>query len=618
MSNKIKTVAILVIDMACVTFAFGLAYLFRFDFDVLKKVNMSHAAHGLLLSIALYALTFFIFKLHRVIWRYASLSEMIRLTKQVALGFVLTAPVVYMVFGLHYVPLSIFPLQAFFYLSMLVASRGMYRLYRGVSASQVTAKQILIIGAGSAGEGMLREMLRHADRGYRPIGLLDDDPSLQGRSIHGVKVRGRCDQLKKILIQSKPDMVVLAIPSLQDNHLLNQVYETCRNHQVPVRVLPGLSHLTEGRVNIDALRKVAIEDLLGREPVSLLNETLMSRVQNKVVLVTGGGGSIGSELCRQIAVNQPDSLLVVDNNEFNLYNIERELKHQYPSLTLQALLIDVTNRHEITRCLAQYRPHILFHAAAFKHVPMLERQAFSAVKTNVLATQQLADLAAEWSVEDFILVSTDKAVNPTNIMGVSKRLAEIYCQNKNTQVSTRYMTVRFGNVLGSAGSVLPLFREQLAKGGPLTVTDPKMVRYFMTIPEAVSLILQSFLIGSGGEIFVLDMGEPVKIVELAEKLITLSGKTPYKQIDIVFSGIRPGEKLFEELFYDAEALKKTSEQKILELQSRTYDWGAITALFTSIQQCYLNSDHEAMLRAMLSLVPEYQGEHQESATLILD
>ena len=615
MKKMIKPLCLFAIDSAVLLFAFMLSYLFRFDFNVLHKINIDHALLALSISFLAYMSLFFLFKIHRVIWRYASLHEMVKLSLWVFSGFVVSDVVLLILFGLHYIPLSIIPLQAFFYLALLVSSRAVYRMYRMNSDSRIQSKKVLIIGAGQAADGILRDMLQHAERGYQPVAVLDDDPSLHHRVLRGVRVLGGTAILTQCIDQLCPELVVLAIPSLSDKKLLNSVYEICDQHKVPLRVLPGLAQLTEGRVTIDALQPVEIEDLLGRDPVTLLDKKLISRFDDKTVMVTGGGGSIGSELCRQIALNRPSKLIIVDNNEFNLYKIERELKLQYPALDLAALLIDIACYDELNLALNTKKPHILFHAAAYKHVPMLEYQALSAVKNNVLGTQNIADLSDQHGVEQVVLVSTDKAVNPTNIMGMTKRIGEIYCQNKNKCSQTRFSTVRFGNVLGSAGSVLPLFREQLQKGGPLTVTDAKMTRYFMMIPEAVSLILQAFLLGQGGEIFVLDMGQPVKIVDLAEKLITLSGKVPYKQIDIQFTGIRPGEKLFEELFYDAEHLKPTQSKQIFESHSREYDQGELTSAFGRIRDAHLQRDSSALLQAMLSLVPEYDGPHKTLQSL---
>ncbi len=615
--NFNKTFIILVVDSVTLTFSLCFALLFRFYFSIPSVLNLGHVLTVLCVSMIGYSISFFLFKVHRVIWRYASLSEMIRLAAVVFLGALITMSAVYLGFGFHIVPLSILPLQAFFYMGGLVLTRSLYRLYRQPTHSGFRYKKVLLIGGGRAAEGLIRDMQSFSsDQLFKPVAILDDDPELQQRAIHNVPVVGFTSTLKKYLQEASVDLIVIAIPSLNKPTFISDIYTIATDYQVPVRTLPGLQHMANGRVSIDELRCVSIEDLLGREVVNLQDQNLVNRFNDKVVMVTGGGGSIGSELCRQIALNQPHRLVIVENNEYNLYRIHRELKNEFPTLIIEALLIDVANKIEINRVFATVKPHIVFHAAAFKHVPMLEYQVGSAVKNNVLATRHLADLADQYRVKNFILVSTDKAVNPTNVMGMSKRIGEIYCQNKNNVSQTNYSTVRFGNVLGSAGSVLPLFREQLEKGGPLTVTDAKMTRYFMMIPEAVSLILQSFLLGEGGEIFVLDMGQPVKILDLAEKLIRLSGKRPYDDIDITITGIRPGEKLFEELFYGSENLLPTPRDKIFKAKVNKYDWHSILDAFTDMEQSFLASDQSTLLSTMTSLVPEYQGKFSSSPVLV--
>jgi FlaA1/EpsC-like NDP-sugar epimerase len=604
-----KTIILFVVDLTCLCLAYIGSYLFRFDFDLLNKINLQHAAYVLGISLVAYMGMFFAFKMQRIIWRYASLHEMVRIAASVFCGFVLTTIAAYSVFGVHYVPLSILPLHAFFYLALLVASRAMYRMYRLNSDNEIVSKKVLIIGAGQAADGILRDMLQHSERGYKPVGILDDDKSLHNRVLRGVRVLGGTDNLKGYLLQLKPDMVVFAIPSIANNSLLNHIYDACGAANIPLRVLPGLSHLTQGRINIDALQKVEIEDLLGREPVSIINSDLIECLHYKDVLVTGAGGSIGFELCYQIAMNRPKSLSLVDNCEYNLYTCHAELTKKFPALEITMSLADVSCADEIDAWFNEIKPQVVFHAAAFKHVPLLENQVFNAVKNNVLGTQLVCDLADKYNVESFVLVSTDKAVNPTNVMGMTKRIAEIYCQTKNSHSKTNFITVRFGNVLGSNGSVLPLFREQLAAGGPLTVTHPDMTRYFMMIPEAVTLILQSFLQGAGGEIFVLEMGKPVKIVDLAEKLITLSGQRPYQQVDIKFTGMRPGEKLFEEIFHGTEKISKTNNEKILIADCRQYQPDIITLSYRQILHHYSARSLNGLLGVMLDLVPEYKGSY---------
>ena len=612
MAKRFEIPSILSVDISCLLVATIAAYLFRFDFEFLHKIKVIHAIHVFGVSLVVYLAIFFIFKMHRIIWRYASLHEMLRVTQSVIFGYIINSVAVYSLFGFHYVPISIMPLQAFFYLALLVASRALYRFYKVSNEyNETSSTRVLLIGAGQAADGLLRDMLQHSEKGYKPVGILDDNKSLRNRSLRGVKVIGPINDVDKVIAKKEPDLVVFAIPSIADKSLLNNVYNECNKAKVPLRVLPGLLHITQGRVNIDELKRVEIEDLLGREPVSIINNELIECLHGKVVLVTGGGGSIGSELCRQIAMNRPKALSVVDNCEYNLYKCHAELTKKFPGLDISISLTDVSSYHEVERWISKIKPEVIFHAAAYKHVPMLESQIFKAVKNNVLGTQNIADIACKYDVETFVLVSTDKAVNPTNIMGMTKRLAEIYCQTKNKTAKTNFITVRFGNVLGSNGSVLPLFRQQLAAGGPLTVTHPDMTRYFMMIPEAVTLILQSYLLGKGGEIFVLEMGEPVKIVSLAEKLISLSGQEPYKQVGIQFTGIRPGEKLFEEIFHEREVLAKTSNTKILISQSREYAYKDIAKAYGEIRNHYLNRNGSDLIKAMSCLVPEYRCINQK-------
>lgn len=602
-----KIITIALADSITLVLSFFLSLIFHNDISLFPFISLTVLFYVCGLLLLSYMAASFFFNIHKIVWRFSSLSELIRLSFAVISGYVTSTFLVYWLYSTSQVPRSILPLQAIFYLCGLVLTRLIYRLYCINRVNPYSVSRVLIIGAGRASEHLIREMQSYSShQQYQPIGLLDDDKQLHGRIIHGVKVLGDCSMLEKTLLSIQPDLVILAIPSLSDNSLLNTVYASSHRQKITLRVLPGLQHLTDGRVTIDALRQVAIEDLLGREPVSLVVEGLTAALSAKTVMVTGGGGSIGSELCRQLAVNELSSLVIVDHSEFNLYQIHRELKRSFPQLRLEALLVDVSNYNELYATLKATKPHIVFHAAAYKHVPLLENQIFSAVKNNIIGTQNVADLASQFQVEHMVLVSTDKAVNPSNIMGMSKRIAEIYCQDKNSQSQTRYTTVRFGNVLGSAGSVLPLFREQLQKGGPLTVTHADMTRYFMMIPEAVNLILKSFLLGQGGQIFVLDMGEPVKIIELAEQLIRLSGKVPYQEIGIAVTGLRSGEKLYEELFYDTEVLTSTSEEKIHQSEAIYSHVDQIDVIFSRIKQC-LNSHSELeLMTLLLTLVPEYQ------------
>ena len=462
--------------------------------------------------------------------------------------------------------------------------------------------RVLIVGAGQAAESLIRDLKRSS--AYLPLGIVDDSQRKRGLEVHGVRVLGTIPSLPEWVRNYNIDMIFIAIPSA-GSHAMRRIVEYCELCAIPFHTLPSLHALATGQVEVNALRQVNIDDLLGRDPVHLNWDKIAVAIHGMRVLVTGGGGSIGSELCRQIMALQPAKLMVVDSCEYNLYRIDQELRAQNPMAMIQRALISVTDAVAVDEVFSQFKPDIVFHAAAYKHVPLLEDQIRIAVQNNVLGTQIVAQASVTVGAEKFILISTDKAVNPTNIMGTTKRVAEIYCQNLNADVNTQFITVRFGNVLGSMGSVVPLFQKQLEQGGPLTVTHPDIERYFMTIPEASQLILQAMVSGLGGEIFVLDMGEPIKISYLAEQMIRLAGKIPGKDIQIQYTGLRPGEKLFEELFHDSEKLEQTVHEKLFKARFREIDWEALTQTLRMMNTaCMVHQDDELLI-LLKSLVPEF-------------
>jgi FlaA1/EpsC-like NDP-sugar epimerase len=473
----------------------------------------------------------------------------------------------------------------------------------------------LIVGAGRAGDMLVRDMFRDSARTLIPVGFVDDKARKVGMDIQGVRVLGQSEQIPQLVEQYDIDLIILAIPSAQSKEM-QRIVGICERAGVPFRTLPRFQDLVAGRVAVDSLREVGIDDLLGREPVLLDWKSIRNELHGKRVLVTGGGGSIGSELCRQVANIGPASLVVFEQSEFNLFEIERELRRDNPKLELQVCLGDVTDVTLVDKVLEQHQPQVIFHAAAYKHVPMLEHQVRQAGRNNILGTRTIALAADRHGVDAFVMISTDKAVNPANVMGASKRVAEIFCQNMDRRSATRFITVRFGNVLGSAGSVVPLFREQIRAGGPLTVTHPEMIRFFMTIPEACQLILQAGAMGKGGEIFVLDMGEPVKITYLAEQMIRLSGREPGKDIEIKFTGLRPGEKLFEELFHEKE-LSGTSHEKILLAQARPVDGEYLDQRMHRLEEACQHYDEPAIMKVIRELVPEMQAPAQAQGNNII-
>jgi FlaA1/EpsC-like NDP-sugar epimerase len=418
--------------------------------------------------------------------------------------------------------------------------------------------------------------------------------------------------MDKIAREVAADMLLIAMPSIS-NQQMQRVVELCESVGLPFQTVPRLQDVVEGRSSFNQLKQVAIEDLLGRAPVSLDWTAIRTSLSGRRVLVTGGGGSIGSELCRQVARLGVDSLCVLEQSEYNLYRIEQELRAEFPDLIFQPVLGDCGDAASIEHAMALTKPQSVFHAAAYKHVPMLQEQLREAVRNNVLATQTVALAAIRHEVETFVLISTDKAVNPTNVMGASKRIAEMLCQALARDSSTRFITVRFGNVLDSAGSVVPLFREQIQRGGPVTVTHPEITRYFMTIPEACQLILQAAALGQGGEIFALDMGEPVRIRYLAEQMIRLAGKQPDKDIAIVYTGLRPGEKLFEELFHPQESYQPTNHAKIMLAQPRELPRASLEQALHGARQAVMRYDEKALEQLLGQFVPEYNGASREAA-----
>jgi FlaA1/EpsC-like NDP-sugar epimerase len=422
-------------------------------------------------------------------------------------------------------------------------------------------KRFLIVGAGDAGEALLREILRMPVAQYDVVGLIDDDPVKHGTRIHGIPVLGPVEQLPAICEDRKIEELAIAMPSASPKQL-RRVIQVCEGTKLKFTTVPSITDIASGKLRVSQTRPVNINDLLGRESVQLDLDLIEVFVKDKTILVTGAGGSIGSEMCRQLCNFKPARLLLVEQAENPLFYIERELRSRFPNVSIEGLICNITDASRVNDIFEAYEPQVVIHAAAHKHVPLMELNAGEAIKNNVSGTQIVADAADRYNADNFVMISTDKAVNPTSIMGSSKRIAEMYIQDLSTTSNTLFVTVRFGNVLGSDGSVVPIFKKQIAQGGPVTITHPEMKRYFMTIPEASQLVLQAATMGKGGEIFVLDMGEPVKIVDLAKELITLSGFKPGEDIEIAFTGPRPGEKLFEELSIEGEDMQRTRHPKI--------------------------------------------------------
>ncbi|MDE2086229.1 MAG: polysaccharide biosynthesis protein [Xanthomonadaceae bacterium] len=544
--------------------------------------------------------------LYKGVWRFASLPDLWNILRAAALGSAAVWLLLSMFDRLQGVPRSMLLMYPVLLAIALGVPRLAYRYWKDShrnSTGQRAARRVLIIGADRAGESLSRDL--QLDGGYRVVGFLDDRPLLRGASINGYPVLGQFDQLPEIAREAAVEMLLIALPGASAGEM-RRVVALCDASGLPYRTVPRLDDVLAGRAQPSEIKEVAIEDLLGRDAVELDWTAIREAMGGRRVLVTGGGGSIGSELCRQVARLGAQSLVVVDHSEFNLYKITRELRANYPDLLLEGVLASCVDSVLMRRVLAETRPQVVFHAAAYKHVPMLQHQLRAAFLNNVVGTRTMADLSAEAGVECFVLISTDKAVNPTSVMGACKRIAEIWCQNLDAHADTRYVTVRFGNVLDSAGSVVPLFRQQIREGGPVTVTHPEMSRYFMTIPEACQLILQAASLGKGGEIFALDMGEPMKIRDLAEQMIRLAGKKPGSEIPIVYTGLRAGEKLFEELFHPLEQYCATTHAKIFLAQHRQVSWELLQAMMHKAAEMVAADNDEELRRCVSSLLPSFR------------
>jgi FlaA1/EpsC-like NDP-sugar epimerase len=602
-------------DLATVPVAWLLAYWLRFNLGEIPADFRDGALIALPLVIVIHGTVFWLFGLYRGVWRFASLPDLIRISKAVFAGTALTLFALFAFNRMGQVPRSVPVLFLGLELSLLAGPRLLYRWFKDHRLNLRAGERVLIVGAEREGEMLVRDMLRDPRRAYLPVAFVDDRPRRLGGEVHGVPVRGATERIPELTITLGIDLILLATPSASACDM-RRLVALCEESGRPFRTVPQLENLMSGQVSISHLRPVSIEDLLGRNPVTLDWPGIRAGLAGRDILVTGAGGSIGSELCRQIAATGPRRLILVDNGEFNLYRSEMELVERYPGLPLARHLVDVTDAEAVTALFRDVGPQIVFHAAAYKHVPLLEDQVRAALRNNVVGTQIVAEAAHAIACERFVLISTDKAVNPTNVMGATKRISEALCQALDARSSTRYITVRFGNVLDSAGSVVPLFRRQIEQGGPVTVTHPEIERFFMTIPEACQLIMQAAVIGEGGEIFVLDMGDPIKIRYLAEQMIHLSGRRPEVDIPIKYIGLRPGEKLYEELFYRFEELVATGHPKIRVARSPAR-WadagleGSMATLSAALGRC-----DEAELRDVLrGLLPEW---HSPAASATAD
>lgn len=600
-------------DVVATLLAWWGSFLLRFNFEIPTDFGTIMVQNAIWI-VPLQVLVFLFTGLYRGVWRFASLPDLQRLLRAIAISAVLVVAILFMFKPHGIVPRSVLIMDPMLLLLFMGGSRFAYRAWkehRLYGAIQFSGKPVLVLGAGEATITLLKDLSKSHE--WHVVGLLDDNKTMHGRELLGVNILDSIGQLPLIAQRLSVEHVIVAMPSARHQRR-RQVVELASQHGLNVLTVPAFDDLMSGRVNMSQLRSVDVEDLLGRDPVTLDGEGLQHLIGAQVVLISGAGGSIGSELCRQVLKYRPECLVCLDQSEYALYRLEQEFARIESATRIEYVVGDVRNARRMQQLLGRYKPAIVFHAAAYKHVPMMEnRNVAESLSNNVKGTYTLAQACKTAGVIKFVLVSTDKAVNPTNVMGASKRLAEMVCQGLQEEGSTRFVVVRFGNVLGSSGSVIPKFREQLAQGGPITVTHPEITRYFMSIPEACQLVMQAGMMGSGGEIFVLDMGEPVRIVDLARDMIRLSGFNE-DDIEIIYSGLRPGEKLYEELLADDELTMPTPHDKLRIAVARSVDGAWVQALLEWIDSTSLIEEEAVIKQELKTWVEEYAGNIHASPT----
>ena len=604
----LRRIFLLICDVVIIIVSSAMGLLLRFDLDPGKvDAKFIEAVWRYLpINIVTTLIIFYILRLYHSIWRFAGIIEM----QNVFTATMISSILQYAGYQIskNHVPRSYYLLYAVVLFLLTLLSRFAYRFGRFVRKKKYNSKdvkQVMIIGAGNAANAIIKE-INTSDHIHNTVVkcIIDDDPRKQGTYIHGIKVVGTRNDIIDCVGLYHIDEIIIAMPSAPKK-VISEIVDICKETNCSLKILPGIYQFMNDEVSVSKLRNVEVEDLLGRDAIKVDLDSIAGYVKDKVVLVTGGGGSIGSELCRQLAQRQPKQLIILDIYENNAYDIQQELLRKHPELNLVVLIGSVRSSKRMNSIFKKYRPQIVYHAAAHKHVPLMEVSPNEAIKNNVLGTWVTAAAADLYGAEKFVLISTDKAVNPTNIMGASKRICEMIIQTYNNRSKTEFVAVRFGNVLGSNGSVIPLFKKQIEAGGPVTVTHPDIIRYFMTIPEAVSLVLQAGAYAKGGEIFVLDMGEPVKILTLAENLIRLSGYKPYEDIDIVFTGLRPGEKLYEELLMEEEGLQETENKLIFIGKPIDIDENKFLRQLEELKEACI-SEPDNIRKLIKEIVPTYK------------
>ncbi|WP_207751298.1 polysaccharide biosynthesis protein [Anaeromonas frigoriresistens] len=598
--------------------AFLVSFYLRFDTSVPQNILQLYIDNIIAITL-IKILIFSLFGIYNSLWRYASIDELVQVISAVIVAN--TAVLSYLYIRQIHFPRSIYLLVTILDIMYVGGVRFSYRFIRKIKNdlfnSRGKRKRIMVIGAGDAGALVIKEYKNHKELNSDPVVLIDDDRSKEGRKINGVPVKGQRYDIRSQVIKNNIDEIVIAIPSASKSEI-KEVLEECKKTHCKVKTLPGMFELIDGKISIKQLREVEIEDLLGRDEVTLDTQEINNYIKGKIVLITGGGGSIGSELCRQIAKFAPKELIILDIYENNVYDLQNELKRKYKDINLKAIIASVRDEQKINSIMNRFKPNVVFHAAAHKHVPLMEDNPHEAVKNNVFGTFNVAKASDKYGIDKFVLISTDKAVNPTNIMGATKRLCEMIVQSIDKVSDTEFAAVRFGNVLGSNGSVIPLFKNQIAEGGPVTVTHKDVIRYFMTIPEASQLVLQAGAMARGGEVFVLDMGEPVRILDLARDLIILSGLEPEKDIPIEIVGLRPGEKLYEELLMNEEGLENTKHNKIFIGKPIFNDYKLLVKKLEELKQLMFCGSEEEIRQRMSNLVPTYKKPQDINKIRILE
>ncbi|MDM0818922.1 polysaccharide biosynthesis protein [Clostridium perfringens] len=611
--GKVKALFLMSLDTLIIVNSYILAFIIRFNFDFIMDER-----NGLILFlpviVIIYLMMLSIFKMYKSIWTIVGIDEVAfgLIACLIATGIILITSTI--ISSIYYIDHITVLLAGLFIMIFTIGIRVSFRIYRRMishgrvllnSSNISNLEKILIIGAGSCGQLIIEEVRKQNPIKQKVIGVIDDNPSKIGTYLRGIKILGNRNKIIAISEEKNIDLILIAMPSV-DGKTKKEIIEICQSTRAKVKIIPGMYELIGGKVSLNRMRDIDLRDLLGREEVILDKQGIKDYIENKVVMVTGGGGSIGSELCRQIAKFSPKLLLILDIYENNAYELENEIISNFKNLKEKVLIASVREEKRLENIFNEYKPQVIFHAAAHKHVPLMERNPEEAIKNNVIGTLNVAECAHKYGAERFVLISTDKAVNPTNVMGASKRMCEMIIQAIDKNSNTEFVAVRFGNVLGSNGSVIPLFKKQIAKGGPVTLTHKKITRYFMLIPEAAQLVLQAGAYAKGGEIFVLDMGNPVLIYDLAKDLIKLSGFEPEVDIKIEITGLRPGEKLYEELLMDEEGLRKTSHEKIFIAKPGEYDFEMLKLGVNALKKIADLGDVETLKTALQFIVKTYK------------